>query len=76
MNSSATNSGGWASSQMRTNICGTSLSSYSGTIIAIIPAALRAVLSLLQSTQTTQVEEVRKRAMSRRQQITFPALRV
>lgn len=44
MNSSRTNSGGWASSQMRTNICGTSLSSYSGTIIAIIPAALRAVL--------------------------------
>lgn len=44
MNSSATNSGGWASSQMRTNTCGTSLSSYSGTIIAIIPAALRAVL--------------------------------
>ena len=32
------------SSQMRTNICGTSLSSYSGTIIAVIPAALRAVL--------------------------------
>ena len=29
---------------MRTNICGTSLSSYSGTIIAVIPAALRAVL--------------------------------
>ncbi len=44
MNSSATNSGGWNSSQMRTNICGTSLSSYSGTIIAVIPAALRAVL--------------------------------
>lgn len=44
MNSSATNSGGWASSQMRTNICGASLSSYSGTIIAVIPAALRAVL--------------------------------
>ena len=44
MNSSATNSGGWASSQMRTNICGTSLSSYSGTIIAVIPAALRAAL--------------------------------
>ena len=44
MNSSATNSGGWASSQMRTNICGTNLSSYSGTIIAVIPAALRAVL--------------------------------
>ena len=44
MNSSKTNSGGWKSSQMRTNICGTSLSSYSGTIIAVIPAALRAVL--------------------------------
>ena len=44
MNRSKTNSGGWASSQMRTNICGTSLSSYSGTIIAVIPAALRAVL--------------------------------
>ena len=44
MNSSQTNSGGWASSQMRTNICGTSLSSYSGTIIAVIPAALRSVL--------------------------------
>ena len=44
MYSSNTNSGGWASSQMRTNICGTSLSSYSGTIIAVIPAALRAVL--------------------------------
>ena len=44
MNTKASNSGGWASSQMRTNICGTSLSSYSGTIIAVIPAALRAVL--------------------------------
>lgn len=44
MNSGNTNSGGWASSQMRTNICGTSLSSYSGTIIAVIPASLRAVL--------------------------------
>ena len=44
MNSSRTNSGGWANSQMRTKICGTSLSSYSGTIIAVIPAALRAVL--------------------------------
>ena len=44
MNSSDTNSGGWNSSQMRTKICGTSLSSYSGTIIAVIPAALRAVL--------------------------------
>ena len=44
MNRSSTNSGGWKSSQMRTNICGTSLSNYSGTIIAVIPAALRAVL--------------------------------
>lgn len=44
MNASKTNSGGWKSSQMRTKICGTSLSSYSGTIIAVIPAALRAVL--------------------------------
>ena len=44
MNASNTNSGGWKSSQMRTKICGTSLSSYSGTIIAVIPEALRAVL--------------------------------
>lgn len=44
INKSTTNSGGWNSSQMRTKICGTSLSSYSGTIIAVIPAALRAVL--------------------------------
>ena len=44
MNSSNDNSGGWMRSQMRTNICGTNLSSYSGTIIAVIPAALRAVL--------------------------------
>ena len=44
MNSSTTNSGGWKSSQMRTNICGTSLSNYSGTILAVIPAALRAAI--------------------------------
>lgn len=44
MNASNTNSGGWKSSQMRTAICGTSLSNYSGTILAVIPAALRAVL--------------------------------
>ena len=44
MNTSGSNSGGWASSNMRTAICGTSLSSYSGTIIAVIPAALRVVL--------------------------------
>ena len=44
MNTNNLNSGGWASSHMRTVICGTSLSSYSGTIIAVIPEALRAVL--------------------------------
>ena len=44
MNVTHTNAGGWKSSQMRTNICGTSLSSYSGTIIAVIPEALRSVL--------------------------------
>lgn len=44
MNKDFSNSGGWASSQMRTNICGTSLSEYSGTIIGAIPADLRAVL--------------------------------
>ncbi len=44
MNTSQSSSGGWASSNMRTAICGTSLSNYSGTIIAVIPAALRAVL--------------------------------
>ena len=44
MNRNRTNSGGWERSQMRTNICGTSLSSYSGTIIAVIPEELRAVL--------------------------------
>lgn len=44
MNSSRTNSGGWERSQMRTTICGTNLSSYSGTIIAVIPAELRMML--------------------------------
>ena len=44
MNASQTNYGGWASSNMRTAICGTSLSSYSGTFLAVIPAELRAVL--------------------------------
>ena len=54
MNSSNTNSGGWKSSQMRTNICGTSLSSYSGTIIAVIPAELRDVLkSVTKYTENT-----------------------
>lgn len=44
INGGGYNRGGWNESQMRTNICGTSLSSYSGTIIATIPEALRAVL--------------------------------
>ncbi len=44
INIPTTNSGGWNASHMRTKICGTSLSSYSGTILAIIPEALRAVL--------------------------------
>ena len=44
MNTSNTNSGGWSSSYMRTKILGTSLSSYSGTFIGVLPAALRAVL--------------------------------
>ena len=44
MNRGNSNSGGWKSSQMRTEICGTNLSYYSGTIIAVIPTALRAVL--------------------------------
>ena len=40
---------------MRTNICGTSLLSYSGTIIAVIPAALRAVLkSVTKYTDNTE----------------------
>ena len=44
MNSSMTSDLGWKGSKMRSNICGTSLTSYSGTIIAVIPEALRAVL--------------------------------
>ena len=44
MNTSNTNSGGWSSSYIRTKILGTSLSSYSGTFIGVLPAALRAVL--------------------------------
>lgn len=44
LNSSNTNVGGWSSSQMRNTICGTSLSSYAGTMIDVIPSDLRAVL--------------------------------
>lgn len=44
MNIKDTNSGGWSASNMRKSVCGTSLSSYSGTILAVIPTALRTVL--------------------------------
>lgn len=44
MNTSDSNSGGWESSFMRKYICGTSMVSYSNTIIAVIPEALRTVL--------------------------------
>lgn len=44
MNSTATNYGGWETADMRFGICGTSLSSAAGTIIAAIPEALRATL--------------------------------
>lgn len=44
MNTADTTAGGWASTYMRTSICGTSLSNYSGTFIAVIPEELRSVL--------------------------------
>lgn len=44
MNSTSTNAGGWRDSEMRTKICGTSLSNYSGTMISVIPSDLRAAL--------------------------------
>ncbi len=44
MNTTSTNVKGWEGSQIRTNVCGISLSSYSGTIIAVIPTPLRDVL--------------------------------
>lgn len=44
MNHNNVSWGGWKSSHMRTEICGTSLTSYSGTILAVIPAALRAAI--------------------------------
>ena len=47
MNKSSNNTGGWESSQMRANICGTSLTDYQGTIISVIPEALRAVLKTI-----------------------------
>ena len=71
MNASNTDSGGWKSSQMRTNICGTSLSSYSGTIIAVIPAALRSVLKSV----TKYTDNTGGGSSSRRQRITFSSSR-
>ena len=44
MNISQSNSGGWEKSKMRNNICGTNLSDYEGTILAVIPSELRTVL--------------------------------
>lgn len=44
MNTSRTNSGGWADSYMRNNICGTSKSTTSGRIMGAIPAELRNAL--------------------------------
>ncbi len=44
MNTSRTNSGGWNSSYMRNNICGTSKSTTSGRIMGAIPAELRNAL--------------------------------
>lgn len=44
MNLSSTNAGGWSSSYMRSTICGTSLTSYSGTFIGVLPSELRSVL--------------------------------
>ena len=41
---SATNSGGWENSYMRNNICGTSKSTTSGSIMGAIPAELRNAL--------------------------------
>lgn len=44
MNTNNTDYGGWNISYMRNHICGTSKTSYSGTIIAVIPAELRNAL--------------------------------
>nr|DAY78332.1 MAG TPA: hypothetical protein [Caudoviricetes sp.] len=44
MNPRSSNSAGWRDSHMRNNICGTSLMSYAGTMIAVIPEELRAVI--------------------------------
>lgn len=44
MNTGSSNSAGWRDSHMRNDICGTSLMSYAGTMIAVIPEELRAVI--------------------------------
>lgn len=44
MNTSDTDAGGWKSSYMRNDICGTSKSSYSGKFIGVLPSDLRTVL--------------------------------
>ena len=44
MNSAQSSAGGWAKSEMRKNILGTSLTTYSGTFIGCLPDDLRAVL--------------------------------
>lgn len=54
MNRSNTRSGGWKGSYMRTTYCGISLSDYSGTILEIIPDALRNTLkSVIKYTHNT-----------------------
>ncbi len=44
MNPGSSNSAGWRDSHMRNDICGTSLMSYAGTMIAVIPEELRAAI--------------------------------
>lgn len=44
MNPGSSNSVGWKDSHMRNDICGTSLMSYAGTMIAVIPEELRAAI--------------------------------
>ncbi len=65
MNTTLISSGGWESSHMRTKILGTSLSNYSGTFIAVIPAALRAVLkSVTKYTDNTGNSSTSMRAVT------------
>ena len=59
MNTINTNSGGWRCIKGTNGLCGTSLSSYSGTIIAVIPAALRAVLEIRDKVYKQQGQQQR-----------------